>query len=53
MIAELIKRYPEFDGIKENLEKASKLMLETVKNGGKILLCGNGGSCSDCDHIVG
>jgi len=53
MLNELTKRYPELEGIKENLEKASKLMLETVKSGGKILLCGNGGSCADCDHIVG
>lgn len=53
MLNELIKRYPELEGIKENLEKASKIMLETVKAGGKILLCGNGGSCADCDHIVG
>lgn len=53
MLNELIKRYPELEGIKEELEKASKIMLETVKNGGKILLCGNGGSCADCDHIVG
>jgi len=53
MLNELIKRYPELEEIKEELEKASELMLETVKNGGKILLCGNGGSCADCDHIVG
>lgn len=39
--------------IKDELEAASSLMLKTVKDGGKILLCGNGGSCADCDHIVG
>lgn len=53
MLNELIKRYPELSGIKTDLEKASELMLSTVKQGGKILLCGNGGSCADCDHIVG
>ena len=53
MLDELIKRYPELEGIRGNLGAASKMMLETVKNGGKILLCGNGGSCADCDHIVG
>ncbi|HSU79629.1 MAG TPA: SIS domain-containing protein, partial [Candidatus Angelobacter sp.] len=26
---------------------------ECYENDGKILLCGNGGSSSDCDHIVG
>lgn len=28
-------------------------MIETYKKGGKILVCGNGGSASDADHIVG
>lgn len=28
-------------------------MEKTYRDGGTILLCGNGGSCADCDHIVG
>ena len=28
-------------------------MVDCYQNGGKLLLCGNGGSCADCDHIVG
>lgn len=38
---------------KEQIEKVLELMKETYDKGGKILLCGNGGSCADCDHIVG
>lgn len=53
MLNELIKRYPALEDIKESLKEASKLMFETAKNGGKILICGNGGSAADCDHIVG
>jgi len=34
------------------IEKAAKLMLETLKNGNKILLCGNGGSAADAQHIA-
>ena len=49
----LIKRYPQLEKCRESLGKALELMLETYRNGGKILLCGNGGSCADCDHIVG
>lgn len=49
----LIKRYPQLEVCRESLKKALDAMLETYKNGGKILLCGNGGSCADCDHIVG
>jgi len=29
------------------------LIAETFRNGGKILLCGNGGSMADCQHIAG
>ncbi len=36
----------------EKLEVASKLAVETLKNGNKILLCGNGGSAADAQHIA-
>jgi len=29
------------------------LLIETYRNGGKVLVCGNGGSASDSEHIVG
>ena len=28
-------------------------MIDTYKNGGKVLVCGNGGSAADSEHIVG
>lgn len=31
---------------------AGTLLAETLAHGGKILLCGNGGSASDCQHIA-
>ncbi len=34
------------------LEEASKLAVETLKNGNKILLFGNGGSAADAQHIA-
>lgn len=49
----LLERYPALSQCSEDIEKALALMLETYKNGGKILVCGNGGSASDSDHIVG
>ena len=49
----LLKRYPELSKCKEDIEKALELMIETYRNGGKILVCGNGGSASDSEHIVG
>ncbi len=49
----LIKRYPALDVCRDDIQKALELMINTYKNGGKILVCGNGGSASDSEHIVG
>ncbi len=49
----LLKRYPPLSQCKEDIEKALELMIETYKQGGKVLVCGNGGSASDSEHIVG
>ncbi len=34
------------------IEAAGELLIETLRQGGKILLCGNGGSAADCQHIA-
>lgn len=53
MLNELIKRYPALEEIKEDIIKATDEIIKCYENGGKVLLCGNGGSCADCEHIVG
>ena len=35
-----------------DLEKASGLAVEVLKRGNKVLLCGNGGSAADAQHIA-
>lgn len=35
-----------------NVETASHMIVDTLKSGNKILLCGNGGSASDAQHIA-
>ena len=35
------------------IKRAIEEIIECYEKGGKLLLCGNGGSCADCDHIVG
>lgn len=49
----LYERYPALNSCKEEIEKALELLIDTYKNGGKVLVCGNGGSASDSEHIVG
>lgn len=48
-----LERYPELTVCKKDIEKALALMIDTYKNAGKILVCGNGGSACDAEHIVG
>lgn len=53
MLNELLKRYPCLESAKEDILKAEDALITGFKNGNKLLLCGNGGSCADCEHIVG
>lgn len=34
------------------IEKSAELMIESIKNGGKIISCGNGGSMCDAMHFA-
>jgi len=34
-------------------QKSAEMLLEVVKNGGRILVCGNGGSAADAQHFAG
>ena len=37
---------------KEQIDKAFDILRDCFERGGKLLLCGNGGSAADCDHIA-
>ena len=50
---ELFERYPSLSGIKENVLKAFEAIKLTYEQGGSLYCAGNGGSSSDCVHIVG
>lgn len=49
----LYERYPQLNICEKDIENALLLMVDTYQKGGKILVCGNGGSAADADHIVG
>lgn len=49
----LICSYPELEGSSREITAAYHLIIECYDYGHKLLLCGNGGSASDCDHIAG
>lgn len=50
---ELIQRYPSLSSVKNEILKSYTILEECYKNGGKLLIAGNGGSCADAEHIVG
>lgn len=35
-----------------DIQKASEIMIDALKNGNKIMLCGNGGSAADAQHFA-
>lgn len=49
----LIERYPKLEICKEDIYEAFEILRNSYKVGGKLLICGNGGSAADSDHIVG
>lgn len=49
----LLKNYPQLEIIEDNIRQAFHTIQESYEKRGKLLLCGNGGSASDCEHIVG
>ncbi len=53
LMEELLTRYPSLCECGESIEKALDIIIDTYENGGKILVCGNGGSAADSEHIVG
>ena len=53
ILNELGVRYPILLEQKNNVLDAFMVMEKTYKNGGKLLLCGNGGSAADSEHVVG
>ncbi len=50
---ELLLRYPILSECKKDIGAALKLLVSAYSSGGKVLVCGNGGSAADCEHIVG
>ena len=49
----LFRRYPSLEGCREAVMEAYDMLLACYRGGGKLLAVGNGGSCADCEHIVG
>ena len=49
----LFARYPALETCRADVHAAFDALAAAYRAGGKVLCCGNGGSASDCEHIVG
>lgn len=52
-IEKLYLSRPELGVCRESIALALDVLTASIKNGGKILIAGNGGSAADAEHIVG
>ena len=49
----LITRYPALAACAADVRAAVEALVNSWRAGGKLIVCGNGGSASDAEHIVG
>lgn len=52
-LEELLRRYPDLNEVRTPILQTVQEVCKSYRAGGKILVCGNGGSASDSEHIVG
>ncbi len=52
IIGLLCADYPSLNSLKEDLARAAEMIIDCYEKGGKLLLCGNGGSSADADHLA-
>ncbi len=50
---ELFERYSSLEECRNDILGLYKCIKDTYEKGGKLMLCGNGGSAADCLHITG
>lgn len=49
----LCERAPELCPLRDQIDASFRMLRDAIANGGKLLLCGNGGSAADADHWTG
>ena len=53
ILMELTERYPALEVVKEDVLSAFELIKTAYEKDCRVYVCGNGGSASDSEHIVG
>ena len=53
LIDRLRERYPALSGIRNSVSEAAEMIIDCYTRGGKLMICGNGGSSAEADHFTG
>jgi len=53
IMSDLVRRHPALAPLTEDLQRAFELLRHCLSDQHKVLVCGNGGSAADAEHIVG
>ena len=52
LIDQVCERYPALSDLRSRISDAAEMIIGCYNKGGKLLICGNGGSSADADHLV-
>jgi D-sedoheptulose 7-phosphate isomerase len=52
-LSSILERYPILQACEKELSATFDLLVAAYRNGNKLLVCGNGGSAADSEHMVG
>lgn len=52
ILADVLARHPRLESSVTDIKSAIDILVQVYDSGKKLLVCGNGGSAADCDHIV-
>ncbi|HEX8680463.1 MAG TPA: SIS domain-containing protein [Chthoniobacterales bacterium] len=53
LLGKLFERHPALRECEPQLRSSFDILVTAFASGNKLLICGNGGSAADCEHIVG
>lgn len=51
-LSETVRTFQALTTIRAEIDRAGDLMLATLRRGGKLLICGNGGSAAEAAHLA-
>lgn len=51
-LAETVRTFQALTGLRPAIDRAGDMILATLRRGGKLLICGNGGSAAEAAHFA-